>query len=395
MGIADELHEAAAVPERRAERRRSETETRKRGGPETPGVSLDGDVGTITLPVDADLGDLDGLLRSRGLSPDEWEIERVSTNEWEALAYGGGPDGEPRVVALHQLKAHLRNLRFLVRPGMEPKRRHRPAPAKPRKGAARLVVCCGDHQAPYFDEALHRAFLRWLADVKPDEGVLTGDTADLPTVSKYQPRKLWQAPVQECVDGGVRIISDYRDARPETRWVKIPGNHDYRIESYLMGRAPEVAHVAPGVLPGREREVRLFSMRRLLALDALGVELVGEEGADWAHNEHTIVPGVVVRHAPPSQKDAARLNRSVIAGHTHRQGIDAVTMFTEDDRPVVRTIVHTGAMADTRSGLGYTSRPDWQQGFATAAVHRDGTVTYDLATWRDGVLTWRGERWKP
>lgn len=59
----------------------------------------------------------------------------------------------------------------------------------------------------------------------------------------------------------------------------------------------------------------------------------------------------------------------------------------------MRTLVHVGAMADTSSGLGYAIDPNWQQGFATATVHADGAVSYELATWESGHLTWRGERW--
>jgi hypothetical protein len=140
-------------------------------------------------------------------------------------------------------------------------------------------------------------------------------------------------------------------------------------------------------------ELFLYSIRRLLHLDELGIELASVEGEDWRKGEAVVVPGVSVCHEPPSRDKALRLNRSVLAGHTHRQSIRNVTTFDEYDYPVVRTIVEVGCLADTSEGQGYSDRPDWQAGFATVAIHDDGSHSFDLATWRDGSLTWRGDRW--
>lgn len=358
---------------------------------ERAGVTLAGDTAAVVLPPGADIGDVDRMLRERGLDPADWHVERVTVNEWDALAHGGGPDGEPRVVKLRQLKAQLRNLRGAVLPAPDVAVRHRPEPGT-STGATRLVAVLGDQQAPYQDDELHRAVLRWLADVQPREVVFTGDTLDLPTISRHRDRPRWDATVQECVNVGFRLLSDYRDAAPSADMRKLRGNHDWRLESEMLDRAERMALIRPADR-GDGEELPLYSVRRLLHLDALGIGLVGVEGDDWRFGEHVITPGLVVRHAPPSQDKAARLNRSVMAGHTHRQGIRHVTTFDEHDEPVVRTVVEVGCLARTREGLGYAEHPDWQPGFATVAVHPDGSLAFDLATWRGGALTWRGERW--
>ena len=363
------------------------------GGAIPTGLNVSGAEATAVLPEGADLSDLDALLRKRGLDPADWVVERVTTNEWEALAYGGGPDGEPRVVTLHQLKAFLVHRSGSIRPAMEVERRPPPVPLKRAKGEPELVVVMGDQQAPYHDEDLHASVLRWLADVHPSRGVLTGDTLDLPTVSRHQDRLRWSASVQECVDTGYRLLSDYRDAEPNVPWVKLRGNHDWRLESELMGRAERMAFITPAAIPGEELEPHLYSIKRLLHLDALGIELSGVEGEDWRYGEVSLGPSVVVRHEPPSQLKATRLNRSVLAGHTHRQSIRKWTTYDESFNPRVHTLVEVGCLARTREGLGYAPDADWQAGFATVTIHPDGAASYDLATWRDGVLTWRGDRW--
>lgn len=363
-------------------------------GVEPSGITLAGDTAAAVLPPGASLADLDALLRARGIDPADWIVERVTVNEWEALADGGQGKREPCVVKLHQLKAFLRHRAGTISPASEVERRPRAAVrSKATWGRPLLSVVCGDQQAPYQDEALHRVFLRWLTDVRPDNGVLAGDTMDLPTVSRHRDRIRWNAGVQECVNVGYRLISEYRDASPETDWSKLLGNHDWRIESEMMQRAERMAFVGPAAHPDLPAEPHLYSVRRLLHLDALGIELAGCEGEDWRYGEVRLATGVVVRHEPPSQVKAARLNRSVMAGHTHRQAMRSVTAFDENDDPVVRTVVEVGCMARTREGLGYTEHPDWQAGFATVAIYPDGTHHFDLATWRNGALTWRGERW--
>lgn len=363
--------------------------TATHGGAQPAGVTLaDGGAEAVaTLPPGVSLGDLDALLTSRGLDPADWHVERVTVNEWEGLAKGG------EVVPLRQLKAQLRNLRHELRPAVDVAQRHAPTGYDAGEGLERLVVVVGDHQAPYYDHALHAVFLQWLADVGPDEGVHVGDLLDFPTISRHRDRIRWNATVQECVDAGFRVLSDMRDAAPRTAWTLLRGNHDWRIESEVLDRAERLAFVAPAAGDGEPHEPHLYSIRRLLHLDRLGVALAGVEGEDWRHGEHVLAPGVVVRHEPPSMAKALRLQRTVLAGHTHGQGLKYTTAF-DGDRPAVRAVIEVGTMADPRGGLGYADLPDWQQGFATVAFDGDGTHHVDLATWRDGVLTWRGERWR-
>jgi hypothetical protein len=355
-------------------------------------VTRDGDDLVVSLPAGADLGDLDALLRSRGLDPEEWVVERVTVNEWEALAYGGGPDGEARTVTLHQLKAHLVHRLGIVAPAREVELRPAPRP-KVREDQPDLIVVMGDQQAPYYDPHLHQAVCRFLEDLEPDRVVLTGDTMDFPTISRHADRRRWAATAQECVDSAYRLLADYRNATPDTPMVKLRGNHDWRLESELMGRAERMAGLTPALKPGEPREDHLYSIRRLLHLRELHVELEGDEAEDWKLSEVNVAPGLVVRHEPPNEKKALRLNRTILAGHTHRQGVDYWTTWDSDGTRVVHSLVHVGCLCQVEDGLGYAADPDWQQGFATVTLHEDGSHDVELATWRSGHLTWRGERW--
>jgi hypothetical protein len=84
----------------------------------------------------------------------------------------------------------------------------------------------------------------------------------------------------------------------------------------------------------------------------------------------------------------------VIVGHTHHQRINHQTSWGIDRKPKVLLGVEAGCMCRVDGGLGYSVNADWQQGFCTVNVWKDGTFKVDLATFFDGALYWRDRRWK-
>lgn len=359
-----------------------------------PGLTVSDDVATlVTEPTPYELGDIATLLRDRGLNPDDWLIERATVNEWDSNA-GRDPDsGDPVKITLRQLKVHLKRKAPLdwLFPAVEVARRYVPKPSRATKKKDRLAVVCGDQQAPYQDKGLHRAFLRWLTDVQPQLGALAGDTIDNPTISRHSDRPRWNATPQGCIDTGFSVLSDYRDASPNTAWKKLRGNHDYRLESELLTRAERMFGLKPADIPGREG-VAAYSLRNLLHLDELGIELIGFEGDKWEVAEMTLAPGIVVCHKLPTKEKANRMGRTVLAGDSHRQNVRSVT-FWDGDEPRTETLVEVGCMCEIREGLGYVKHPDWQAGFATVAISADGSTAVDLAKWNGKHLVWRGQRW--
>ena len=358
---------------------------------EPPKLEVKGDVAElVTEPTPYKLGDMDGLLRDRGLDPEEWLVDRAVVNEWDAYAGRDEGTNEPRVVKLRQLKVTLKRrvpIAWLFPASPLPARK--PTPARVKRAKAELVVVAGDQQASYHDEQLHQAFTRWLEQVKPDRGVLTGDTIDLPTISRHPDRPHWNASVQECIDTGYRLLSEYVAASPSTSWRKLRGNHDWRLESELLSRAERMFGLKPADIPGTE-QVPGYSVRNLLHLDALGIELVGREGDKWELAELELAPGVTVRHKPPSREKAVRMGRTVLAGDSHRQSLKRVTLW-DGGRARTIALVEVGCLCSV-DGLGYTEHADWQQGFATVTLTEHGEHV-ELATWNGRELVWRGQRW--
>lgn len=360
------------------------------GRSEPPGLELGDGEATVTGKVGE--SDVDAIVARAGLSLDDWAVARAVLNEWEAMSKDEA--GDPIVTKLHQLKVFLKkrvDLGWLF-PATEVKQRWVSGIDTRYHEKPRLEMVAGDQQAPYFDQDLHAVVLRWMHDVQPDGVSLVGDTTDLPTISRHPDNPNWAARPQECIQAAFGMLSDYRDAAPAARIRKLLGNHDHRLESELLTRAERMWDIRPAQIPGGDAEPRAMSMRRLLHLDALGIELVGEEGEHWKMAQIELAPNLIVRHEIP-KPGGRRMQASMIGGHTHRQDITYSTEWA-GDQPVTYALMQVGCLAMSRGGLGYAKDPNWQPGFGTVSIAEDGSHGFDLATWRDGKLTWRGQTWK-
>jgi hypothetical protein len=60
---------------------------------------------------------------------------------------------------------------------------------------------------------------------------------------------------------------------------------------------------------------------------------------------------------------------------------------------LVTQAVEAGCMCRIDGGLGYAVNPSWQNGFSTAVVWPDGSHVIELATFVDGALRWRDQRY--
>jgi predicted phosphodiesterase len=338
------------------------------------------------VPVTVEhLKDLDELIRARGLEPDEWRVDRVKVNEWTAA------DGS----LAHQLVAYLKPKLTVdmlvpavdVRPIAAPRK---PDPAKPR-----LIVFVGDEQEPYSDPVLKQLFLRWLAFNKPDEGVHLGDLMDFPTISRHRDNPAYNATPQECVNAGYATLRSYREASVGTAWSYLRGNHDDRLRAEQLARAERIYGLRPADVDDTEFDQAL-SLRNLLHLDALQVTYVGDDG-QYEQSEIEVAPDLVARHgwitgSNSAEKTLRKIGCDVVVGHTHRQRIHWATEVRRG-KTLTTQAVESGCMCLVDGGLGYTVNPDWQNGFATAVVWPDGSHQIEHATFIDGSLRWRDQRY--
>ena len=299
------------------------------------------------------------LLRVHGLDPKEWEIVRVRGNRW------GEPD-EPK----HQLRVDVIPRSLLLSVPDPGKWTPPPKPKKRRGKGPRSIVICGDHHAPHDDRVLHKLFCEWLADEKPDEGVLLGDLMDFASISRHRPREGFAQAVNECLARGLEILQDYRHSSPDTQWYLLRGNHDDRLPHQILDNTPGLHAIKPGGgvdVDGNEDERDALNMRRLLYLDELGIKLVDE---DWDRGKVKITRRFTARHGYTAAKNSteqmlSKLAHSTVQGHTHRLSLRYRTEHDDESKSEptsTRLAGEAGCMAEIKDGLGYTNDPDWQQG---------------------------------
>lgn len=338
-----------------------------------------------------DLSDSAELLRGRNLDPEEWEITSLRVNEWDS------PTGE----VMTQLRVNVvRKRGFELQPAFEPDDYEAPKKySKAPSDSARLIALVGDQQAPYHDEDLHEIFCEWLRDNQPEEGILMGDTVDFPDISRHPQNPEHDRSVQDCVNAGYLLLRDYVQASPTTKWTKLIGNHDERIRARLLHHQTLLHEVRRADVPGEEPELPVWNVGHLLRLEALGVDLIEPNGS-YEHAQANLSKHLAARHGwlatkgsgTSALKTLEHLGYSVVVGHTHRQSLVHKTTHDIDGSPTTLAAAETGCMCRI-DGLGYTVAPDWQNGFATASIHNDGTFKIDLATYAGESLYWRDQRY--
>lgn len=343
---------------------------------------------SVSSDVPAEWGDIRALLKSRGLNPDEWIIQRARVNEW------GDTSGEMNA----QLRVDLEPVTSLIVPARA--EGWRPPKPKPRKESGRpdLVAFLSDQHVPFHSVELHERVLEWLRAEKPDRVMLLGDLLDFDAISRWSPEPEHTAGVQETIDAAYGVLADYRAACPDAEFKMLAGNHEDRLRNSIIKNL--------GALYGIRRadmtdEPSVLSTEYLLRLDELGIEYVGSDAGSYDHarvrvsDELQGIHGFVARKGSGASALSTldHLRVSTVQGHTHRASAVYRTQWTIDNEPRTLVAAEAGTLAEIRDGLGHAARPDWQQGFATASVWGDGLFSLDLAIFVDGALLWRGRRY--
>lgn len=372
---------------------------------EKVGIRIVDDTATIVGEPSESLNSPEELLRERGLDPEDWEVKSLTVNEWDSMT-SDKATGDNRVVRMKQLKivcARKKVWDFIMPAFVKPDYR-KPVVSGWTFGAPRLidaefVAFVGCQQAPYQDQRLHEKFLEFLSHNKPDRGVLMGDTIDLPEQSRHPSNPEWHVDAQESLNSGYLMLRDYVEASPDTKWVKILGNHDERIRTFLINYASKLYGLRPADIPGQDPFRSVWDIRDLLHLDDLGIELIEPDGK-YTHAAYNLNDGLAAIHGERVKKDAGasvlahldEIRHSCVMAHTHRQGITHKTVHDIAGNP--RTVVgmEIGTMAEIKGGLGYTSRPNWQNGWGTGLLWPEGDFKLDLATYVDGKAMWRDQR---
>jgi predicted phosphodiesterase len=352
-------------------------------------------VGPDDVPTDAE------LLKRANLDPAEWEVVSRRQSVWEAQGKGGEEKTMRSLrVSYGRVKPTLSDT-VLPAFGGRPVTVKPPARRKANRRDSTLVVVLSDFHCPYHDPKLLDVTEQVLLDCQPDRLIINGDLVDWPTVSRHGPER-GEATANECIQSAGEVLGRLLAAVPDDCQVQaIPGNHDSNLSRYLLERAAAAADLCCA-----GSDVPVWSLRNLLRFDELGIEQVGAEDR-WMQATIKLTDELIVRHglsvrAGSAASVLANMKASefaTLSGHTHRLGLAAKTVHKASGRHKVLLGAEIGGMfrmpRKSTDWPGYVahSNLDWAPGWASVEVEPDGHYSIDLASWQNGTLMWKGQRW--
>ena len=327
----------------------------------------------------------EALAEYYGVDLDQWVADQIIGNLW-------GDPGDPR----NQLKVRWKAASAVLRPA-DPGSWTPPPKPKPRKATKNRpekVLLCADLHAPLEEERLCEMLFEVLAEEKPDRAKLLGDGIDFERVSRHAPREKPKA-TNEGIQAGHNFFRSARQANPDTAWEFIPGNHDWRINSYTMSQAPELY----GLCAAND-DVPAHHLRRLLLLDELGVKWTQDAQGDWETTHIVLSPLLAATHKAGGGKNAANsaldsYDHSIAQGDTHRLQLVYKTKheFNVAHEPEIttRASIQVGCLC-SREAAFYSKRPNFQQGFVMAYIWPDGKFHVEPYIYVRGELFGPGGR---
>jgi hypothetical protein len=216
-----------------------------------------------------------------------------------------------------------------------------------------------DLHVPYYDEAALRAAVEH-GRTQGCKGVLLGgDFFDFYRLSRWEQDPTARRTSEEITDGRAVVRAIDAAIEPDEFVFKI-GNHDWRFERYIMGRAPELFGVPR------------ITLEAAMEADKLGLTVVPSM-SPIRHGKLSIMhghefPTGLTNPVNPARGAFLRAISCVVVGHHHRSS--SHTEPTHDGNDI--TCWSVGCLCDLRPMYRPVANK-WNHGFAIIETPRDGT----------------------
>lgn len=255
---------------------------------------------------------------------------------------------------------------------------------------------------PFHDDRAQRVALAVLRAAQPDVVVDVGDLLDLAEMSKYRQEAGFAQTTQASIDACYEVLAARRAAAPDAEFFTLSGNHDQRLQNWLLDNAKAAFGLRPAAEPPDSWPS--LSVPALLRMESLGITYV----PGWPAGIVWLSPNLAVVHGQKLKVsqvvDDERVN--VVQGHVHRISHHYKTRRTFDG-PRTTFAATPGCLCRVDGAVpsmkgGFDERTlgavvpgseDWQQGLMVLHYSEDGgpvwaeqVVIYDgRAVWRDRV----------
>lgn len=218
------------------------------------------------------------------------------------------------------------------------------------------VLIIPDTHRPYHHQKAYRLMLEVAAFIAPKEIIILGDYADFYCVSSHAKHPTVASLLLNEVEDVILGLDEIDRAFPEANKVFLEGNHEYRLERYLVDKAPALFGIT--------------SVKHLFQFDRRPKWTFVKYGPSQMHrvlNSH-----LWARHEPlgPTAKaSAGKAMCSFVHGHTHRIE-SAYSIGLKGDQHICFS---PGWLGDQRKDeiFGYTKHhQQWSMGFSVVYVNQ-------------------------
>jgi predicted phosphodiesterase len=168
--------------------------------------------------------------------------------------------------------------------------------------AAESILFIPDVHAPYHNRQAWQLLIKAAKLLKPDWLVCLGDFWDFYSVSSHSKDPRRQLRLHQEIEAGLKLHREL-DALGAKNKVFVCGNHEERLERYLMDKAPALFDMLP--------------IKDILQLSKRGWKYV-------PYKQHTRIGKLYVTHdcgyagSNALTKSQATYENNVVIGHTHR-----------------------------------------------------------------------------
>ena len=223
-----------------------------------------------------------------------------------------------------------------------------------------VTIVASDFHFPLQDDAAMSIFLETVRRLKPERVILNGDLPDLLALSRYPKdvRHVWG--LKDEAEKYSAFLYELEQVLPkDAQLIEIDANHsgngtESRWWRYLSERIPELLQ--------HPRAMTEMTYQRWWHPDWSRIEMLPEI---VLHDDLLVTHGDMARKwgGYTAKAHSERYVNSVMHGHTHRMGshVRRVPAVGVRGEQVIRAY-EIGCMCQLNPG--YTSVPDWSQGFA-------------------------------
>lgn len=221
------------------------------------------------------------------------------------------------------------------------------------------ILLIPDVHIPNHDERAWGLMLRVAMSLKPKHIVILGDFADGETLSAHPATKPGEVSFEQEV-AGVQACLDQLDALGATNKIYVCGNHEFRLDRYLMERAPAMFYSIQwqNILELHKRAWQWVPYRKSVAIGKL-------------HLTHDTGTAGINAHRTSAQA----FGGSTVIGHTHRMAYEVKGRF--DGTPYLAAML--GWLGDAEKAASYmheAKASDWVHGFGVGYLEPQSGIVH-------------------